>query len=1071
MASTHSPRTRLPEQAPRKWVSPVLVALNIITNDNQAQIESTSGQPQTSVSFAGGDLSLATQNTSSLTATAMGSESGASAKVGVGAAVAINVATNTSDAEVQSGVTLAEGHNASLTADSNQTTTTTSQAGSAGDVSITPAVSVADISDSSTANLGSGNDLQLSGSLTISATHTATTTATAKGEADPNKAGFGIALALNIATDTATASLNRSVYGTGGATSAIGGSASITASNVSSVLANGVAGVGGNDGGTKQQDGSTSGGADSSDTETQNQTSFAEGQPGAPSNNPTVKSQSQAMSSKSNSSDSSSSASGAESGHGESGQSGATIGVAASVGVNAVKSQSIATVADGLTLRAGGNLAIESTNGTIAGVSADSTAVSPDPAKTSENSVAAAISLNLVDETNQATAGNNVTLQGGSVSIQAFQPTSGGTAQPDDFRAWSLGGASGTQNAVGGSVALNILNTSSAAGTKAGIGTGGDISTTGNLTISATSNMTERGVAGVGAFGGNVGVGASVVVNVISNETDAGIGSSTKADAGGALTVEATGSITPSQGILSWESQAVSNLIPSSAETSKIPSLPVSSTSLVAPSAMAVGGAGGGDVGVAGSVDINVFFESTTAHIDASAQINQRAAGSTNSGVTVKADDNLNLLDIAGGIAAGGDVGVGLGVDVSVINRDTEATIGSGASVSSQGAVTVTAPVTETLFSLAADAAVGGYVGASGAVSVIVINNTDKATISDAATVTAGGNIAVTSGFQSSSEQIEQFAGGAGGGFVGAGIANVTLVKNDTIASTIGNDATITTHGSTGLYFDATLPEDVTSVAIGAGGGGVGLAGAVTVNDWTDSTTASIGDGGSITATGQITTGISVTASNTTQLTSSAAVVAIAGVAVGVGVDIGIIGKTTTATLGGSNDQADGDVIVKATSSEAINSIVAAATGSPDAALSGVASVDLLSATTQADIDSGSSVTAQGNIQVAADESTQHLGLSGSANVSGGVSGGLVAVVPVFTKTTSAFIGANSNVNAQAKHGSLTAETGKFGNTQTSYGANGSDTVAPPRPQPNRLEIAKFKLRFDSDERLVGRFQ
>jgi len=1030
------------------------LALNLISNTNQAEIENTStSSPATSVALGGGDLTLTAQNTSSQTATATTSASGG--KVGVGAAVAVNTSTSTSDAEVQDGVQLSGANNATLMASSNQTITTTTTAGSSGNVAITPSVAVTVASDESTASLGAGNGVDLAGALQITATHTGTTTATAQGDTTVgSSAGIGVSLALNIVSDSATATLSRNVQAHG--------AASITTSTMANNLANGVA----SEGGTSSSD-------QSSDSNSQQQATFGESEPNAPTNNASVPSQSQALQENASPTDSSSNPSSESTSQGGSGE--ATVGIAAAIGINIGTSSSVASVADGVHLVASGPLSIISTSGAVAGASAVGTAVNPQQ----KNSIAAAVSLNVVSVTNHAIAGNNVTLSGSSISIVALQPTNSGAVQPDDFRTWSVSGAGGSNSAVAGSFGVNVINFGSNDatnfGTQASIGSNGTVSSTGDLTIESQNNLTIRNIAGSAAFGGqNAGVGVSAAVNVIRNQTTSFIGASTRANAADALTVEATASIGPSTGTLSWETQVLSNL--KDASGLPLTSLPVGTNGLpIEPTAAAASGAVSGKISVGGSVALNVFFEKTTAYIDQSAQINQSGSANADQSVALMASDNLTIFDGAGGISGGGKAGIGLGLDVGVFFRDTEAYIASSALVSAQSSISLMAPTQVNVTSLAAEVGAGGNVGVSGSISVYVFpSTTDTAHIDDSATVAAGGDLTLSA---MAGETFNLIAGSAGGGgSAGVGVSNTTLVKTDDVESSIGTSATISSHGSTGLSLTGFITENITTIAVaGAAGGSAGVAGSATVNVWNDTTRATIAHGATVDASGRngTTPNVALLASDGTTLFSTAGALSGGGSAgVGAGVDVGVITKNTQAYIATASVNAGGNVSVQAESSENITSIVASIGVGGSVGVAGSVGVYVLSVTTRAflgldeedsnAVPGSTSVTARGNILVAATESTKLLGLAGNISGGGSASIGAAAAVPIVTKTTEAFVGPGASVHAMGlvPSDTMTADDGLFAISYTPYTQSSGSvgTVAPGNESANLPDAGSSPL-------------
>jgi hypothetical protein len=220
-----------------------------------------------------------------------------------------------------------------------------------------------------------------------------------------------------------------------------------------------------------------------------------------------------------------------------------------------------------------------------------------------------------------------------------------------------------------------------------------------------------------------------------------------------------------------------------------------------------VGGAGAGNAGIAGSATVTVLDETTRASIDENARVNTGALASganANQGVRVLASDRTDLTGIAGALAIGGTAGVGVGADVSVVTKVTEATIASGAIVEAQRDVAVLATSSEDVLSIAIAGGGAGTVGLAGAADVSVFNITTRATVEGAktegaasysgASVTAGGSVEVAA------EERLEFDGVAGslaiGGTVGIGGAASVPIVTKTTESTIGNGATVNALGN-----------------------------------------------------------------------------------------------------------------------------------------------------------------------------------------------------------------------------------------------------------------------------------
>ena len=117
-------------------------------------------------------------------------------------------------------------------------------------------------------------------------------------------------------------------------------------------------------------------------------------------------------------------------------------------------------------------------------------------------------------------------------------------------------------------------------------------------------------------------------------------------------------------------------------------------------------------MGVAGSVVVDVMTDHTMAHVDDGVQIGDAPSA----GLHVSATDTTSILSLAGALAIGGTAGVGAGVDVEVVNKDTEAWIAGTVNATLSGDVSVDATSSESVTSIA----VGGGFAGTAAVNVNV---------------------------------------------------------------------------------------------------------------------------------------------------------------------------------------------------------------------------------------------------------------------------------------------------------------------------------------------------------------
>ncbi|HEY8830258.1 MAG TPA: hypothetical protein VIM83_06635, partial [Candidatus Limnocylindria bacterium] len=408
--------------------------------------------------------------------------------------------------------------------------------------------------------------------------------------------------------------------------------------------------------------------------------------------------------------------------------------------------------------------------------------------------------------------------------------------------------AVGISAGIAGSVAVNLagsidvstINTSASIGSSALVNCA-DATCAANVSganaaqsvrVAAANQFNELGIAGSVAVGLDAGVAVPVGVRIIHLNSDAFINDSAKVNARGDISVTSTAK----DAIIS-----------------------------------VVAGAGGGIVGVAGSVGVTLVTLHTFASTGTSVQAN------ADGDVLVAASDDTRLLLVQIGLA-GGFVGVGAAIGVAKLDKDTEAFIGSYNTINGKGngtgligihngdykgrgfdvfhdgfgtptefhGVAVQASSSEDIFGLSASVG-GGFVGVAGGVAVTLISLTTKALVGSYTTV--NGDASGTSSLQTvdiaavDAAKTLTIAGGIGGGFVGvAGGVDIGTL-DQTVQSAIGIGATVSARSDVDLF--ALSRKDVQTYAVSIGGGFVGVAGSVSV--WSvgeQSTTTYQDDGG-----------------------------------------------------------------------------------------------------------------------------------------------------------------------------------------------------------------------------------
>ena len=251
----------------------------------------------------------------------------------------------------------------------------------------------------------------------------------------------------------------------------------------------------------------------------------------------------------------------------------------------------------------------------------------------------------------------------------------------------------------------------------------------------------------------------------------------------------------------------------------------------------------------------NAYIGNTAATDAAGAQVN--AGGN----VLVTADDETTAYLITGAVSIGATGGgIGASVSIAILNKNTNAYIGSHASINALGnsvalsgildgnyaapggssafetlaafhGVAVQSYTTENVNNFTATGAGGLFVGLAGAVSIELFNSNTQAYVGGSAHVNSnsnGANSAQSVDVAAANQASDfSFAGGLAAGAVGiAGGADVGLLKNSTQAY-ISNGATVAAQQNVDVY--ALADDSVQTYVAGFGGGLGALVGSVSV--------------------------------------------------------------------------------------------------------------------------------------------------------------------------------------------------------------------------------------------------
>ena len=373
----------------------------------------------------------------------------------------------------------------------------------------------------------------------------------------------------------------------------------------------------------------------------------------------------------------------------------------------------------------------------------------------------------------------------------------------------AIGGTAGV--GVSGTVSVITVNTNATIGKHADVNDNAGAAAGPNVLVAAGNQFHQILAAASIAIGGSAGVGASVDVLVLHLNSNALIDDS--------ATVRATNDITVT-----------------SIQTDTVDSITVAG--------------GGGTVGVSAAVNVIVIAN----HVYASTGTNATIAAGNNAALL--ASDKTTFLGVTGGVA-GGFVGVGAGVSVVLLGKDTEAFVGNGTSFTGNAnggdtiggisngtetdtsfgfgtvhGVAVQASSSEDVFGLVI--AVGaGFVGVAVPVGVTLL--TVKTEAFDGGSISSANgavNISALDSFTSLT-----IAGGIGAGFVGVGAGVDIGIATTTTSAFVANGASV--HAGTTVDVNALATKHVTTYSVAIGAGAVGVGGAVSV--W------SLGTGGATT--------------------------------------------------------------------------------------------------------------------------------------------------------------------------------------------------------------------------------
>ena len=846
------------------------LALNLIDTSSQALVKTGAD-----LNAGAGSVSLTADDRTTVTGKALpADDSGATGgKVGIGVSVAVNIVANRATAEIQDTAKLATTGDLNLGATGKFAVNTEVEAGASGGVAITPAVALAIVNNTSIARLGSGLELTNPGAVTISVDHSSTTTTSAKGSAQGDKAAVGAAVGIVLLNDVAAASIERNIQT---ATGPVSISASANSASTNTATASAVGGKSTDDAG--QTDPNTGKKSEDAtvDDKVNNQTAY-----GKKSQTDNGVGNSSQQSATANADSSKTSASSDE------GQ----VAVAAAVAVNIISAKATAKLADGVTVKTSGALAVNASGNTDSSTTSSGSAVG----STAKVGIGAAVSVNKVDSHNEASIGQNAQVVAQGVTVESkMTDVAGDTTNTFDAQAQS--GAGGSKVGIAASLALNVIDTSGKALIKSGasIDAGGDLNMTAEDFSKTTGNAAPTTTGG--ATGGKVGIGASVALNLIDSAAQAQIGAgagvsnagsititaTTKADSDAEATAGATG------GKLAFDAAVAVTTLNQTTDASIAWGSGISASGNVGLAAASsgthtantVGTAKSGSVAIGASVGVITSSSTTTATIDR----NLGTSGSFSLAATADRSYEATAKASASGTQA----------TDTYTNNQAQADKSASSSTLKNNQNSQTNQGTQGQ----------GKVNVAAAVSVLVIGDDATASVTGGRTIQSGVGQAMSISATNNSNFSARGAGDAvdPASKVGVGIGVGIVIANNKTSAALANNTHVVQSGALSVLATSTQNTDtafankLTAEGIaGAGGSNVGVAGAFAVVDSNLITTAKIGDNTKIDQSGAII----IDAENTSTLSAKAWAGAFGNVGVGASVATVISNNQYTALLGG----------------------------------------------------------------------------------------------------------------------------------------------------------------------------
>lgn len=619
-----------------------------------------------------------------------------------------------------------------------------------------------------------------------------------------------------------------------------------------------------------------------------------------------------------------------------------------------------------------GELSVQAKNGSNATLGVGSAAVGGNSAGAS---IAVMVNQSEVKASLAGDAKKEKTITADGITVAADNAYNGAASDKDDSKAKTVavGLAGGTSQFAGsGSVTVNVIDQT----TDATIGKGKYDAGKKDVDVEAKNAAKLFGLAGGASLSAGNGIGAAVDVQTYNGHTYAGIADSASLKNASSVTVNAD-----------------------------------SKEHLTSAAWTLAGGAG--TFAGAGAAGAHSIATDTKAYIGEQSEVTDARD------VSVTAKDETILNTVAGSVAGSGNTGVGLTAAVEVVNKKASAIVGDDAKVAGSS-LTVKAENTSSSETSAAGLGAGGTAGLAGAASETFVNQETDAHVGKNAKVTVKEGVEILA--NSTFTQGATAGSAGGGGTVGIGISNATVSLNAVTKAYADDGAEIS--GGNQVKISADHMTDLTYATVAGGvGGTVGVSGNAAVNIIDTETKAYTGKSSALSAD-EAGDGISITASDTTELHGGNGGTAIGISGGGAGVAVGVTNlKKNTSAYADQNAKLDskGQVAISAKNMEDIDNVTVQVAGGTYAGLAGAVNVMNLSASTKAYTDTGVQINQTnkasgrygGDISVKADHALKMTSAVGGAAASGGASGGAAVDVANIKTQTNAYIGDSNTIDTK----------------------------------------------------------